>query len=108
MTGLKAGRRASNDRDVVGALEGEADVVEALEQAPAHVVVDLERRDEVASAHLALVQVDGHLRASGSASTAAQIRSTTSWSTTAVSRPIFPLLPRKMSAYRDDSTTRKP
>ena len=37
--------------------QGEADVVEALEQPPAGVVVDLERRDEVAGANLTVDDV---------------------------------------------------
>ena len=48
------------------------------------------------------------ITAPGVASRTAQIRSTSSWATAAVSRPCLPLLPRKMSAKREDRTTRNP
>src|SRR5450830_262206 len=49
--------------DLVGVLQGQADVVEALHQAPAGVVVHLQRHDDVDAAHLLGRQVDGHLGA---------------------------------------------
>src|SRR5690554_5307356 len=49
--------------DVPLVLEGQADVVEALHEPPARVVVDLERRDDVAARHGARDEVDGHLGA---------------------------------------------
>src|SRR5690606_7993131 len=48
--------------DGVAVAEGEADVVQALHQAPARVVVDLERGGHAVPADLALLQVDGDLQ----------------------------------------------
>ena len=63
--GSQAGRCASNAVDVVQVPLGQADVVEALEQPPAGVRVDLERHGDVAVGDLLGLQVDGDRQSPG-------------------------------------------
>ena len=99
--------------DVVGAAEGQADVVQALHEAPAGVVVDLERLHQVLGEAAA---DDAHLAASrstvtwagGTASAASWISATTFSGKTTGSSPALVELVRKMSPNLGAMTARKP
>src|SRR4051812_26895265 len=61
--GGQPGRPGGLERaDVLGMPQRQADVVQPLQQPPAGVVVDLERRGDLTGPDLAVLQVDGDLR----------------------------------------------
>ena len=55
--------RCLESSDVGFVLEGQADVIQPFHEAPARVIVDLERHDDIATDHLTVHQVDGHFGA---------------------------------------------
>ena len=90
--------------------EGDADVVEAFEQAVVVEVLELERLVEVdgGDRDAAVDDVDDDLDASGRPRSSRMIRVTTSAGSATGSSPIFRQLLRKMSANRGEITARNP
>ena len=94
-------------RDLVLMPEREPDIVEAFEEPPPSVIVDLERSRIVAKSHGARHEIDRDLDARVRADRGPEILEDL-LGDDAGDQPCFPALPRKMSANRGDSTTWKP
>ncbi len=106
-TGFTSAQPLVSQKKKIGVPQRQRDVVQALEQAPARVVVNLERHREVRGLHGLRAKVDGHLGARLVLQQLPQ-QLDVRLGDLAASSPPFPELPRKMSANREEMTTRKP